>query len=839
MVPIRRMSSQWLLVVCSVLFSLSFSASSHAGPAFDGIHTLEQPNGISFDARQHGDEWYNWVETKDGYGIFRNSETGTWEYFQPSADANTGSPFVNGVSGAIVGVDDPAALGIPKGLRPAKTAPLQPGGYDVLDGSPAPDGPSGPTGAPALGTKRVLVIGVDYADAPALYTPAQIQPLLFGATNSVADYYSKTSYGAVSILPAAESHGTVDDGFIGWLRLSGNHPNTGANSGTANAQIAKNAILAADPYIDYSEYDTNGDGVIDSTELSIIIIVAGYERSYSASYSPSVWGHKWTMSTVGYPVVDGKTIQAYAEFGERHGDHLATMGIMAHELGHLLFILPDLYDTDGGSEGLGNFDAMAGGSWGAAAGTYPGSSPTQLSAWSKEYLAWGTVTTLASASTVAFPKTDGNSASLFRVNTADANEYFLIENRQFTGYDAGLQTSAGSAGHGGLAIYHIDRLKTNLWPASNTVNAAETSKGVDVEEANEGSLGYSMLDEQTSRGTTQMFYYQGNGAGFTDTSVPNSRLKNGASTAVSVTSISAYGDTMTAVIVQGMGDITPSPFGFAALANIALNSLQTSEYVTIYGIDAAAPVSITGGEYEINGSGSWTSAAGTINLYDQVRVRQMSAPANRITTTAVLTIGGVSGTFSVTTGGDGFTMFSISTSVTGSGSISPVSALVSYGSTTTFTTTPDAGSYIRSASGCGGTLTGATYTTGAVLADCTVTVTFEKIPSAYSGLFFIPAANRADMVHDRKRGMVYITNGDRVLRYNMSIGAFETPWVLGCNLKGIDISPDDNMLAVGDMTTANEQVWVHVINLNDGTSGEDFHAPDGLRSGNIRCRIWR
>src|SRR3972149_3194223 len=114
------------------------------------------------------------------------------------------------------------------------------------------------------------------------------------------------------------------------------------------------------------------------------------------------------MSSVGYPIVDGKTIQQYAQFGERHGNHLATIGIMAHELGHLMFSLPDLYDTDGSSEGIGAFDLMGSGSWGAASETNNGSYPTQLSAWSKEYLSWGTVNTVSSDQSVSFPKTDGN-----------------------------------------------------------------------------------------------------------------------------------------------------------------------------------------------------------------------------------------------------------------------------------------------------------------------------------------------------------------------------------------------------------------------------------------------
>jgi len=526
-----------------------------AVPACDGIFALRQSSGYSFNARQFGDEWHNWIETTDGYGIYQNVITGDWEYYM-SSDVDAGKtegkgylPPVDRKTPAVVGVTNPVLLNIPKGLHP-------PGTFDErqrpLDYQP--EARSARTTA-ISGDMHLLVIGVDYATKPATYTPAVIQPQIFGDSNSVADYYKKTSYSAVTINPAAESHGTPDDGFIGWLRLSGSHPNTGSDININNQQIAKNAIIAADQFINYASYDDNNNGILEPAELSIMILVAGYEAAYWPS-PPSVWAHQWNMNGVGYPVVDGKTIQVYAQFGEIHYHttveaHLATIGVMAHELGHLMFSLPDLYDTNksnGESHGVGFFDLMGDGGWGGMSVADAGSSPTQLSAWSKEYLSWGVVNTISSNQIVSFPKTDGNKASIFRINTQDPSQYFLIENRQFTGYDKGFQRESGLESHGGLAIYHIDVLKTNVWPNSNAVNADENEKGVDVEEANEGSYGSSMLDNKVFRGHTGMFFFAGNKDRFTDTTTPGSRLKNGASTNISVTGISAYGDIMTAGI---------------------------------------------------------------------------------------------------------------------------------------------------------------------------------------------------------------------------------------------------------------------------------------------------
>ncbi|MGX9726069.1 MAG: InlB B-repeat-containing protein [Candidatus Electronema sp. VV] len=59
------------------------------------------------------------------------------------------------------------------------------------------------------------------------------------------------------------------------------------------------------------------------------------------------------------------------------------------------------------------------------------------------------------------------------------------------------------------------------------------------------------------------------------------------------------------------------------------------------------------------------------------------------------------------------------------GSISPnTPQTVAHGATKSFTVTPDTGYSIESVTGCGGALSGSTYTTGPVTADCAVTASF-------------------------------------------------------------------------------------------------------------------
>ncbi|MBU2264704.1 PKD domain-containing protein [Patescibacteria group bacterium] len=68
-------------------------------------------------------------------------------------------------------------------------------------------------------------------------------------------------------------------------------------------------------------------------------------------------------------------------------------------------------------------------------------------------------------------------------------------------------------------------------------------------------------------------------------------------------------------------------------------------------------------------------------------------------------------------------LYTVSTVGGAGGTISSASRTVSYGNTATFTITSNAG-YLASASGCGGTLAGTTYTTGAITSVCTATATF-------------------------------------------------------------------------------------------------------------------
>jgi hypothetical protein len=96
-------------------------------------------------------------------------------------------------------------------------------------------------------------------------------------------------------------------------------------------------------------------------------------------------------------------------------------------------------------------------------------------------------------------------------------------------------------------------------------------------------------------------------------------------------------------------DTVPDAFSFTDQSGVALSSTITSAAITVTGIDAAATITVTGGEYDINGSGTFTADPGTVNNGDTVRARGTSSDQYLTGVDVAVTIGGVSDTFTITT----------------------------------------------------------------------------------------------------------------------------------------------------------------------------------------------
>ena len=111
------------------------------------------------------------------------------------------------------------------------------------------------------------------------------------------------------------------------------------------------------------------------------------------------------------------------------------------------------------------------------------------------------------------------------------------------------------------------------------------------------------------------------------------------------------GVSSTFIVTTRPDDTTPDTFSFPAVTGVAVETLTTSEAITISGVNTAAAISITGGEYSI-ANGAYTSANGTVTNDQTVSVRLTSSTDTNTETQAVLTVGELSAHFSVTTAPD-------------------------------------------------------------------------------------------------------------------------------------------------------------------------------------------
>jgi M6 family metalloprotease-like protein len=291
------------------------------------------------------------------------------------------------------------------------------------------------------------------------------------SNNSVNRWYNETTLGEIGLIPVDETSGTINDGII-IVDMNKSHPG-GANDLSFRDIEIVNAITNSEVVnnVDFAALDLDGDRNLNSKELQIIFIVAGGEESYGDPSFKSIWAHAWTFDSDSTLKVDGvyvmkntgdiSTLGTYCRFGAMHGDHKATIGIMAHELGHSLFNLYDYYD-DGGGSGLGWYDIMSGGSWAmSTTDTYDGETPTQFSAYNRLDAKLNTKLSTLNRSNEITIKCD--SGDIIKLLTSKANEYFLIECRDTAkaNSDISLNYSDSSFTDDRLfaMIYHVDIYK--------------------------------------------------------------------------------------------------------------------------------------------------------------------------------------------------------------------------------------------------------------------------------------------------------------------------------------------------------------------------------------------
>ncbi|MBI5868758.1 MAG: M6 family metalloprotease domain-containing protein [candidate division Zixibacteria bacterium] len=396
---------------------------------------------------------------------------------------------------------------------------------------------------------RVPCILVDFSDNPAsggkiASTPQMFDSLLFSTspanpTGSFKDYYKEISYGQMNVL------GTV----VGWFRMPETYAyyvdgKRGMGSSPHNAaRLVESAIDSASHYLDFSQFDNNHDGFVDGVQ--IVFPGPGFEETGDTNQIQSHRFHTTLMKFYNGVYVSDYTIQP--EETARPGGDLNSIGVFCHEWGHILGLV-DLYDIDtdpaATSWGLGAWSLMATGNYNGPPGLRA-RTPAHPDAWSKIKL--GFITPAAPAT---IPNTNLTNVSIPQAETSPTvyklwtggfipatNQYFLVENRQKTGFDEYLPGQ-------GLLIYHVDpTMGTNRY---QWIENQSPWSGNHYLVALEQADGFFNLEYNTANYGDGGDVYYSDSAGFDGLSYPSSRGYNGNPSQVAVWNISAPDSIMTA-----------------------------------------------------------------------------------------------------------------------------------------------------------------------------------------------------------------------------------------------------------------------------------------------------
>ncbi len=333
----------------------------------------------------------------------------------------------------------------------AQAVPPKPGSFDpetmtfYSTGEPVPlilDHPAELNPNGQRGVYRYPVILMDTSDMPALFPASDFTDQIYSdgtyPTGSMRDYYEEISYGAFLLEGEVSGWHRADNPMTYYTN------NEYGQGATGREFIVESVMKASQAGMDFSTYDNDGDGEVEG----VIIIHSGRDAATTGNRN-MFWSH---MSRVTPFEVNGVTVSTYCINPELEGTTtMAPIGTVCHEFGHVLG-LPDLYDTAGSGNPIGNWCLMSSGSY-----LNSGDGPAHMSVYCRMLLQWVTPTLITAPATginIPWIQNHANGALKIQIND-DPLEYFLLENRgrqvpgiQFDAFNDRWDT--------GIVVYHCD-----------------------------------------------------------------------------------------------------------------------------------------------------------------------------------------------------------------------------------------------------------------------------------------------------------------------------------------------------------------------------------------------
>ena len=440
--------------IATLLCAAVLALSAAAVPANPKPGVVTQPDGRTLTVRLVGDEFYHFNTTLDDYTIVKNT-AGAWVY---AAQGDTGLKAT-----AIVAhnpAERTAAEQAFLAKQPKRVTDIQ----AVARSKTARFNAQGPRRMKLFDYSKFhgLIVLVQPSDkqfshgsdeaARAYYNTMVNTHNFTGFDNTTSGRYT----GSVRDYYYENSNGIFDPVFdvVGPVTV-----NYKAEQFNNSSRAAFNSALSQlRNSTDFSIYDTDNNGYVDM----VFFIVAGYGSNTQGNPSGLLWPHK-SESLNTMVRFNGVYFDLYACSVEMNGSVGSTIvdgiGTICHEFTHVLG-LPDLYDTNyatgGQSHDPGEWDIMAGGSYHNYSRT-----PAGYGIWERYALGFANPQVISQEGNYSLEAL-GNSNTGFIVKSPLAKEFFMIENRQPTKWDAYLP------GHGMLVV-RVDSASTSVW-VDNNVN---------------------------------------------------------------------------------------------------------------------------------------------------------------------------------------------------------------------------------------------------------------------------------------------------------------------------------------------------------------------------------
>ncbi|WP_288952537.1 M6 family metalloprotease domain-containing protein [uncultured Prevotella sp.] len=327
---------------------------------------------------------------------------------------------------------------------------------------------------PHTGSPKALVILAEFAD-----TTFTIQNTKQVFTNYLMNegHFTETAYAQNRNYKGVRgyfkdcSYGKFTPTFdvVGPVKLPKPQTYYGAENDNIT-DLMTDACNAVDNEVDFSQYDANGDGLVDL----VYIIYAGHSANYRGNTSTDIWPKSGT--TIISKTFDGKSIRRYGVSNELAGrenkkkekETINGIGLFCHEFSHTLG-LPDIYAyktdaEDQNDQGMELWDLMDGGTE-----VQGGRVPSPYLAWEREAMGWMSIDTLTTDCHIANLKTIDNGGKAYKIlNPSASNEYIVLQSIQKGGWYQGWGNGSYPKG---LLVYRVSY-------ASNKVNVFDFPNNV-------------------------------------------------------------------------------------------------------------------------------------------------------------------------------------------------------------------------------------------------------------------------------------------------------------------------------------------------------------------------